>query len=336
MTSTLVAVAVLVATLVFQMAVSAALLQAGLRLAQASKPKFKAAVATIVAVWLFNLVVLALAAGLMLVAPPNPSIQVLVGIGAWGTLLVLSLRILSSRHQTSYKQAFVALLAIQFAALPVWLLAAGVVRPFLFEAFSVPANSMTPTIRGDHLQEKCPACGGTLIISSYSAKSDSDLGICNDCLQTAEVPIQDRTVHGGDRILVSKLFKPLRWDLIVFRYPEEPTVPYVKRLVGLPGETLSIHEGSVWVQDQELTKPANLSGLTYVGTFDRTQEDIWGPVTLAADESFVLGDFSARSKDSRLWNVGAPGHPPYAVPDSHLIGVVTHIYWPPSRWRIFR
>ena len=48
----------------------------------------------------------------------------------------------------------------------------------------------------------------------------------------------------------------------------------------------------------------------------------------------MLGDFSA-GMDSRSGR-GAPGHPPYAVPESYLIGVVTHIYWPPSRWRVLR
>jgi hypothetical protein len=57
---------------------------------------------------------------------------------------------------------------------------------------------------------------------------------------------------------------------------------------------------------------------------------------LGEDEYFVLGDFSAMSKDSRLWGEGAPGHHPFAVPESHLRGVVTHIYWPPDRWRILR
>jgi hypothetical protein len=37
-----------------------------------------------------------------------------------------------------------------------------------------------------------------------------------------------------------------------------------------------------------------------------------------------------------LWLEGAPGHPPYAVPESYLHGVVTHVYWPPQRWRILR
>jgi len=336
MTSTWIVVAVLVVTLVFQLAVSAGLLQAGMRLAKATKPTFKAAVATIMAVFLLNLVLLAIAAGLMLVVPQYPTIQAPIGIGMLGLGLVLNLRILGWRHKVSLKQAVVAWLAIQFAAFPNWLLAVCVVRPFLIEAYTVPLNSMAPTICGEHLREQCPACGGTLIVSSASVESDSALGICHDCLRTAEVPIRNRKIYGGDRVLVCKILKPRRWDLIVFRYPEEPSVPYVKRLVGLPGDTLSIHGGGVWVQDQELQKPASLSDLTYIADPFRPQEGIWGPVTLASDESFVLGDFSARSKDSRLWEIGAPGHPPYAVPDTHLIGVVSHIYWPPSRWRVFR
>jgi hypothetical protein len=65
------------------------------------------------------------------------------------------------------------------------------------------------------------------------------------------------------------------------------------------------------------------------GTKDR-------PAVLADDEYFVLGDFSAQSSDSRWWYEGAPGHNPYAVPRSHVRGVVTHIYWPPQRWRVLR
>ena len=336
MTSIWAVVAVLGASSAFEVVVSAWLLQASLRIAPANKTKFQTAMATTLAVWLLSLVVFAQAAGLMSVAPRNRAIQFLIGAGALGLIGGLSLWMLISRHRTSQQQAAFAWLAIQFATWPNLLLAQFVVKPYLVEAFTVPVNSMAPTICGEHLQEPCPVCGGTLIVSSSSVKLDRDLGICTDCLRTTEVPILDRKLYGGDRVLVCKVLKPRRWDLIVFRYPDDPSVPYVKRLVGLPGETLSIHDGGVWVQDKELQKPANLSGLTYVANPFRPQENIWGPVTLAADESFVLGDFSARSKDSRLWEVGAPGHPPYAVPDTHLIGVVTHIYWPPSRWRVFR
>ncbi|MEX0793250.1 MAG: S26 family signal peptidase, partial [Pirellulaceae bacterium] len=60
------------------------------------------------------------------------------------------------------------------------------------------------------------------------------------------------------------------------------------------------------------------------------------PAELGPDEYFMLGDFSCQSLDSRSWERGAEGHPSYAVPESHLIGVVTHTYWPVNRWRSFR
>ena len=60
----------------------------------------------------------------------------------------------------------------------------------------------------------------------------------------------------GDRILVCKLIAPRRWDLMVFRYPEDPTVNYVKRLVGLPGEKLAIRDGAVWINDAKIDPPA--------------------------------------------------------------------------------
>ena len=67
---------------------------------------------------------------------------------------------------------------------------------------------------------------------------------------------------------------------------------------------------------------------------------MWGteqnPAQLGPGEYVVLGDFSERSPDSRTWTAGAEGHPPYAVPESNITGVVTHIYWPLDRWRIPR
>lgn len=56
----------------------------------------------------------------------------------------------------------------------------------------------------------------------------------------------------------------------------------------------------------------------------------WGlknrPALLGKDEYFVLGDFSVQSNDSRFWQQGASGHNPFAVPESHMKGVVTHTY----------
>jgi hypothetical protein len=96
----------------------------------------------------------------------------------------------------------------------------------------------------------------------------------------------------------------------------------------------------VWIDGQPLTPPEAIRGIEYLSKLEYWPLELWGtaekPAKLGADEYFVLGDFSAASKDSRLWQKGASGHSPYAVPASYMIGVVTHIYWPPSRWRIIR
>jgi signal peptidase I len=151
-----------------------------------------------------------------------------------------------------------------------------------------------------------------------------------------------RDEHGGDRVLVNKQLRPRRWDIVVFHHPEHPTTAHCKRLVGLPGETVVIRDGAVWIDGKRVSPPADCAGLEYLAEMHGWPESspLWGaprwPAKLGLDEYFVLGDFSAISVDSRVWQTGAPGHPPYAVPASHLIGVATHIYWPPSRWRVLR
>jgi signal peptidase I len=164
--------------------------------------------------------------------------------------------------------------------------------------------------------------------------------ICEKGFHVSEVKDFDRHVRGGDRMLVAKFLKPRRWDLIVFRYPEDPSVMYVKRLVGLPGEEMLIDGGAVWADGKRLPLPDSLRGIEYLSEMPGGHVELWGtrahPAKLGPDEYFVLGDFSAQAKDSRLWEQGAPGHPPYAVPQSYLRGVVTHIYWPLQRCRTLR
>jgi signal peptidase I len=128
---------------------------------------------------------------------------------------------------------------------------------------------------------------------------------------------------------------------MVFHLPEDPDVLYVKRVVGMPGEQVVIRDGAVWIDGRKLSMPQELRGLKF--ELDPIPEEmltVWGtpktPAQLDDGEYFVLGDFSLRARDSRLWQIGAPGHHAYAVPASYVVGVATHTYWPLSRCRSLR
>ncbi len=215
------------------------------------------------------------------------------------------------------------------------------VHPFLMEPLAVPTNAMAPTLLGDHVRGICPECGRPSFATPidparrlYSPRFP--LMICRN-FHVSQGTVA-AWVFPGDRFLAAKYLKPRRWDLLVFRSPRDPSILYVKRIVGLPGEEIHIADGAVWADGTKLTPPAAIRGIRHLSEFPRL--DVWGtinrPAKLAADEYFVLGDFSAQSEDSRFWTQGAPGHPPFAIPQSYVYGVATHICWPPQRWRILR
>ncbi|HJZ90576.1 MAG TPA: signal peptidase I [Gemmataceae bacterium] len=134
------------------------------------------------------------------------------------------------------------------------------------------------------------------------------------------------TIRNPDRFLCNKAKVPMRWDVIAFRFPKNPTVSYIKRLVGMPGETISIKEGAVWVNGERLTPPARLGPVTYRSLGEINENEVPPPdVVLGPDQFFVLGDNTNASADSRDWG---------PVPRDHVVGVVDVIYWPPGRWRL--
>jgi signal peptidase I len=217
------------------------------------------------------------------------------------------------------------------------------IRPYIFEAFIAPSNSMAPTLLGPHVQGTCPQCGapnyGTYFAGSLGTRFPQRM-IC-DQFHVATTSDFDNYIYPSDRFLVAKFLPPRRWDLVVFQFPGDPSRSYVMRLVGLPGETIHLEDGAVWINGEKLTPPESLQGIEYSspsvrGTRFQFSGSAERPAKLADDEYFVLGDFSEMSNDSRLWLQGAPGHNPFAVPQSYLQGVVTHIYWPPERWRALR
>ncbi len=88
--------------------------------------------------------------------------------------------------------------------------------------------------------------------------------------------VTDGRIHSGDRLISSKFLYPRRWDLIVYRNPEDPSSQYVQRVVGLPGERVAIEDGDVWINGTRAAKPADISGLVYVASPIREDGDDLG------------------------------------------------------------
>lgn len=106
-----------------------------------------------------------------------------------------------------------------------------------------------------------------------------------------------------------RLREPHRGEVIVFRYPLRPSQFFIKRIVGLPGETVAVQDGSVVIKNAEHPGGAVLDESRYLDPAARTG----GQVTLALKdhEYFVLGDNRAASSDSRSWG---------ALPEEDVIG----------------
>lgn len=154
-------------------------------------------------------------------------------------------------------------------------------RAYEAEAFVIPTGSMAPTLQGRHLDLHCEDCGYNFRVGASGENPDRQPKIrtANGKIEidpdrewltgTATCPIcrfphdLERKINGwksnqdsffGDRIIVSKfayeLGDPKRWDVIVFKYPGNAKQNYIKRLVGLPDETLKLEFGNVWVRNE--------------------------------------------------------------------------------------
>ena len=212
-----------------------------------------------------------------------------------------------------------------------------VMKPYVFEAFIIPTNNMAPTVIGWHEVGTCPHCAGTLTIPAGPPGDEryghpGSMGICEKCLKTSDhlerrPPYQ---LFAGDRIMCNKLLGPRRWEVIIYRLPKDPKVKYLMRLVGLPGETVVIKEGAVWIDGVKQTPPEEIALLEYTPTEFApptefaTEEN---PLKLGAGECFVLGDFPRASADSRY---DGP------IPWENIEGVLGLRYYPLGRWKLWR
>ncbi len=125
------------------------------------------------------------------------------------------------------------------------------------------------------------------------------------------------TLYAGNFVLVNKLaYKlgtPGRGDIIVFLYPPDPTqVPYIKRVIGLPGDHVHIANGKVYVNGEMLVEPYLVTATNRGGDWN-----------VPANSLFVMGDNRNNSSDSRSWGY---------VPLGNVIGKAEVVYWPPQKW----
>ncbi|HTZ11044.1 MAG TPA: signal peptidase I [Candidatus Margulisiibacteriota bacterium] len=167
-----------------------------------------------------------------------------------------------------------------------------IIRSFLVQAFKIPTGSMRPTL------------------------VEGDVILVNKLSYGAKVPFTQLRLPGFEKLK--------RGDVVVFIYPEDKNKDFIKRLIGLPGETLEIKNGTIYINDKPLLDPV-FNQRYYYNRGDFAQEE--QKITVPKGQYFFLGDNSASSKDSRYWGF---------VPWQNILGKALLIYWPPQRIRLIK
>ena len=166
------------------------------------------------------------------------------------------------------------------------------IRTFVVQAFKIPTGSMEENLLiGDHL-----------LVNKFV------FGPTASRLERAVLPI-GRLERG---------------DVVVFKYPVEPERDFIKRVVGLPGETIEVKEKKVYINGKPfeeryvhfLAPPTAQSELHEVTSFDVRER--YGPVTVPPNQYFVMGDNRDNSQDSRYWGF---------LPRDYIKGKALVVYW---------
>ncbi len=159
------------------------------------------------------------------------------------------------------------------------------IRSFIVQAFKIPSGSMLETLQiGDHL---------------LASRFAYDI----------KIPFTNTSLFStGD---------PQRGDIVVFEYPEDPSVDFIKRVIGLPGDTIKIINKKVYINGELLTE--NYTQYTDQLILPRPiVRDNFGPITVPQSQYFCLGDNRDDSRDSRFWGF---------VPREAIVGKALILYW---------
>ncbi len=186
------------------------------------------------------------------------------------------------------------------------ILAVLLLRSFLVEPFRIPSNSMMPTL----------LTGDFILVNKYA------YGI--------RLPVLDNKVV--------EMGEPARGDVVVFRYPKDPSVDYIKRVVGLPGDRVGYYNKIIYINGEPVGQvPAGVyigvgSGISMSGASERQEQlgevlhdilvmprtpGLEGEYVVGDSEYFVMGDNRDNSNDSRYWG---------PVPESNLVGKAFRVW----------
>ena len=206
-----------------------------------------------------------------------------------------------------------------------------VLRFFVAEAYVVPTGSMAPTILGMHREHECPNCSHRFSVGMDEGGQLAGYPVCPNC-GNAEFAATTRVDAGGDRLLVQKflydLRPPRRWEVAVFQSPIEPDQAYVKRVVGLPGESVQVIGGDVWIDGTIARKSLAEVRATRIPVFDNQFQ----PRDAARFPRWAFRAEAARRFTSTGWQADGASfvHLPTAASDAGL-DWLEYRHWDPAR-----
>jgi signal peptidase I len=160
------------------------------------------------------------------------------------------------------------------------------IRTFVIQAYKIPSGSMKPTLQiGDHI-----------LVSKFN------YGVKLPFLRSTLIPIGT----------------PKRGDILVFIYPEDRSKDFIKRLIGLPGDTIEIRNKKILMNGLPLNDTHGVYSDNLIIPGSIQPRDNFGPVTVPEDSIFVMGDNRDESYDSRFWGF---------VKMKDVLGKALIIYW---------
>jgi signal peptidase I len=174
-----------------------------------------------------------------------------------------------------------------------------VLRAFFIQAYKIPSGSMEPTLLvGDHIIVNKLIYGFRM--------PDSFFGL---------TPFQGEIPYGKYLFQIEPVH---RGDVVVFVFPPDPTKDFIKRVIGVPGDTVQVKAGRLYLDGQEVADPHAHFEIPPEDRLPSSERDYFGPLKVPAGHYFMMGDNRDRSYDSRFWGL---------VGRDDVEGRAMFIYW---------